>query len=140
MLNNNELSQKEFDIKKPHGKLLFQLMASLAEYERELILERQKEGIQRAKIQGKYKGRKKFPLPDKMFFENCYNKYQMSTRFEKYSLNYFQKDINHYYRGKKNGRFSTKEISISKSTLCRWIKLQKFNPLYENENENENTK
>ena len=34
------------------------VLGAIAEFERELMLERQREGIARAKAQGKYKGRK----------------------------------------------------------------------------------
>ena len=40
------------------GKLLFMLTGLIATFERELMLERQREGIARAKAEGKYKGRK----------------------------------------------------------------------------------
>lgn len=39
------------------GELMLNLLASIAQFERELMLERQKEGIAKAKAQGKYKGR-----------------------------------------------------------------------------------
>lgn len=45
------------------GKLLINLMGTLSEFERDLILERQREGIALAKEQGKYKGRKKIEFP-----------------------------------------------------------------------------
>ena len=41
----------------PTGKLMLNLMGSIAEFERELMLERQREGIAKAKAEGKYKGR-----------------------------------------------------------------------------------
>lgn len=41
------------------SQLLFNILGSFAEFERELMLERQREGIALAKQQGKYKGRKK---------------------------------------------------------------------------------
>jgi DNA invertase Pin-like site-specific DNA recombinase len=41
----------------PTGKLMLNLLGSIAEFERELMLERQREGIARAKADGKYKGR-----------------------------------------------------------------------------------
>lgn len=41
----------------PHGKLMLNLLGSIAEFERELMLERQREGIAKAKAEGKYKGR-----------------------------------------------------------------------------------
>lgn len=39
------------------GKLMLNLLGSIAEFERELMLERQREGIAKAKAEGKYKGR-----------------------------------------------------------------------------------
>lgn len=39
------------------GKLMLNLMGSLAQFEREIMLERQREGIAKAKAEGKYKGR-----------------------------------------------------------------------------------
>jgi DNA invertase Pin-like site-specific DNA recombinase len=48
----------DLDTKTPQGKLMLNLMGSIAEFERELMLERQREGIARAKAAGKYKGRK----------------------------------------------------------------------------------
>ena len=41
----------------PTGKLMLNLMGSIAEFERELMLERQREGIAKARAEGKYKGR-----------------------------------------------------------------------------------
>jgi DNA invertase Pin-like site-specific DNA recombinase len=40
------------------GKLMMTMLGAVAEFEREMMLERQREGIARAKAQGKYKGRK----------------------------------------------------------------------------------
>ena len=42
----------------PFNKLVLGLLGSVAEFERELILERQREGIAQAKARGAYKGRK----------------------------------------------------------------------------------
>ncbi|MGR2462712.1 recombinase family protein, partial [Salmonella enterica] len=41
----------------PMDNLMLQLMGAFAQFEREIILERQKEGIKLASAQGKYKGR-----------------------------------------------------------------------------------
>jgi DNA invertase Pin-like site-specific DNA recombinase len=41
----------------PTGKLMVNLLGSIAEFERELMLERQREGIAKAKAEGKYRGR-----------------------------------------------------------------------------------
>ena len=40
------------------GKMMLNVMASVAQFEREMMLERQKEGIAKAKAEGKYTGRK----------------------------------------------------------------------------------
>ncbi len=42
----------------PTGKLILTVLGSIAEFEREIMLERQREGIAKAKMAGKYKGRK----------------------------------------------------------------------------------
>jgi DNA invertase Pin-like site-specific DNA recombinase len=40
------------------GKLMLNVLGSVAQFEREMMLERQREGIQKAKAEGKYKGKK----------------------------------------------------------------------------------
>ena len=40
------------------GRLMLNLLGSIAQFEREIMLERQREGIERARREGKYKGRK----------------------------------------------------------------------------------
>lgn len=45
------------DTASPTGKLMLNLLGAIAEFERELMLERQREGIERAKAEGRYKGR-----------------------------------------------------------------------------------
>jgi len=46
------------DTKTPTGKLMLTMLGAVAEFERSLMLERQREGIARAKAEGAYKGRK----------------------------------------------------------------------------------
>lgn len=48
----------DLDTKSPAGRLMLTLLGGMAAFEREMMLERQSEGIQRAKREGKYKGRK----------------------------------------------------------------------------------
>jgi len=45
------------DTSTPSGKLMLNLLGSIAQFEREIMLERQREGIAKAKSEGKYKGR-----------------------------------------------------------------------------------
>ncbi len=45
------------DTNTPTGRLLINLVGSIAQFEREIMLERQREGIAKAQSDGKYKGR-----------------------------------------------------------------------------------
>jgi len=45
------------DTATPTGKLMLNVLGSVAQFEREMMLERQREGIAKAKADGKYKGR-----------------------------------------------------------------------------------
>lgn len=46
------------DTSTPTGKLMLTILGGIAEFEREIMLERQREGIAKAKAAGKYQGRK----------------------------------------------------------------------------------
>lgn len=46
------------DVTTPAGEMIFTMMAGMAKMERELMLERQRIGIEKAKVDGKYTGRK----------------------------------------------------------------------------------
>lgn len=71
--NINLVSNKEnIDSSTPTGKLMLTMIAAINEFERNNLLERQKEGIAIAKRNGVYKGRKPFHS-DK--FESLYNQY-----------------------------------------------------------------
>ncbi|WP_409967188.1 recombinase family protein [Bengtsoniella intestinalis] len=59
------ISQKEaIDTATPTGKFMLTIFGAVAELERAYILQRQQEGIDIAKTQGKYKGRKPIQHPD----------------------------------------------------------------------------
>jgi DNA invertase Pin-like site-specific DNA recombinase len=45
------------DTANPTGGLMLNLIASIAQWEREMMLERQREGVARAKLEGRYKVR-----------------------------------------------------------------------------------
>jgi DNA invertase Pin-like site-specific DNA recombinase len=45
------------DTATPTGRLMINLLGSISQFEREVMLERQREGIAKAKSEGKYKGR-----------------------------------------------------------------------------------
>lgn len=52
------------DTQTPTGKLMLTVLGGVAQFEREIMLERQMEGVAKAKAAGKYKGRK--PLTDEL--------------------------------------------------------------------------
>lgn len=71
----NLISFKEnLDTSTPTGKLMLTMIGAIAEFERECILERQKEGIELAKAAGKYKGRKRIEFPSN--WKVVYNQYK----------------------------------------------------------------
>ena len=45
------------DTQTPTGKLMLTVLGGVAQFEREMMLERQREGVAKAKAAGKYKGR-----------------------------------------------------------------------------------
>jgi DNA invertase Pin-like site-specific DNA recombinase len=51
----------EVDTKSPSGKLMLTMFAAMAQFERETMLSRQREGIAKAKAAGRYKGRAPVP-------------------------------------------------------------------------------
>jgi len=59
------VSRKEnLDTSTPQGKLMLTVFAGIAEFERAVTLQRQREGIAIAKEQGKYKGRQQKQKPE----------------------------------------------------------------------------
>ena len=70
------VSNKEnLDTSTPTGKLMLTMIAAINEFERENLLERQREGIAIAKEQGKFKGGQVKRIDDKTFTE-AYERYQ----------------------------------------------------------------
>ena len=74
--------KEQFDTTTPAGRLQMTMMAAIAEFERDMILERQREGIAIAKAAGKYKGRKEINVPN---IGEYYEKY-MSRQGSKVSI------------------------------------------------------
>jgi DNA invertase Pin-like site-specific DNA recombinase len=48
---------ERLDTRNPTSKLMLTILAGVAEWERQIMLERQREGIARAKLEGKFRGR-----------------------------------------------------------------------------------
>ena len=93
--------KENFDTKTPAGKLQMTMMAAIAEFERAMILERQREGIAIAKREGKYKGRKAISVPN---IGDYYDRY-MSRQETKTSI--------------------SAELGISRTTLGKLFKEYK---------------
>ena len=69
------VSNKEsVDTSTPTGKLMLTMIGAIAEFERQNMLERQKEGIAIAKRNGVYKGRKPVEIEDSKF-KAAYERY-----------------------------------------------------------------
>lgn len=94
------ISNKEnIDTSTPTGKLMLTMIGAIAEFERQNLLDRQREGIAIAKEKGVYKGRKPIEIDDSKFTE-VYNRY-MSRGISKVDM--------------------AKELGVSRPTLDRMI-------------------
>lgn len=103
------ISQKEnIDTTSPQGKMMFTVFAGIAQFERDTILQKQREGIDIAKGQGKYKGRKRIEV-DWEEFKKVYKAWKT---------------------GKCTGVEATAELGLKKATFYR--KVQEFELLYPN--------
>lgn len=80
-IDNLDSSLKEqLDSSTPQGKFMLTIFGAIAEFERELILQRQREGIQLAKAAGKYKGRNAKKRPkDFDFYKQAYYERTMTV-------------------------------------------------------------
>lgn len=72
--------------KDPFQSLMLNLLSSIAQFERDLLLERQREGISIAKAKGKYRGKQsKFSEVDvariREEFQHCDNKQKLANRY-----------------------------------------------------------
>jgi DNA invertase Pin-like site-specific DNA recombinase len=70
------LKENHIDTTTPQGKLIFNIFATLSEFERESIKQKQYEGIILAKANGVYKGRKKIELKTDNRFEKLYKEWK----------------------------------------------------------------
>lgn len=91
--------KENIDTSTASGKLMLTMLAAIYEFERDCLLERQREGIALAKQKGKYKGRKKIPRPD-----------NWPELFERYRTRHM------------TGTELAKICKISRSLLYTWLK------------------
>lgn len=72
--------KEQLDSSTPQGKFMLTIFGAIAEFERELILQHQREGIQLAKVAGKYKGRNAKKRPkDFDFYKQAYYERTMTV-------------------------------------------------------------
>lgn len=64
--------KESIDTSTPQGRFMLTVFGAMAELERENILQRQREGIDIAKAEGKYKGRKPIEIDEKEFRDICH--------------------------------------------------------------------
>jgi DNA invertase Pin-like site-specific DNA recombinase len=74
------LKEPWLDTTTPHGRLLITMFAGLAQFERETIVERTKEGMQAAKLSGKHVGRAGQPDYKKKHAIELYNSGSYSSQ------------------------------------------------------------
>ena len=99
------LKEGDIDTTTPTGKLVFSIFASLAEFERETIKQRQAEGIAIAKANGVYKGRVKKTIDHNQFL-SLYKRWQ---------------------NGEIQKKYMAKKLGVSMATLDRRIAEYKNN-------------
>lgn len=94
------VSLKEFiDTSTPQGEFMLTIFAAMAQLERKNILQRQKEGIEIAKREGKYKGRKRKEIDQSKF----------------------DKMIREWKEGERTATSIMKELNISSPTFYRRV-------------------
>ena len=72
---NLESLKEDIDLTSATGKLTFRIMAVMAQFERDLLLERQKEGIAAAKARGKKWGRENIYGTDERLVHEVFSEY-----------------------------------------------------------------
>lgn len=94
--------KESLDTATPQGKLMFHMLGAIDEFERELLLQRQREGIQEAKKAGKYKGRKQKEKPAN--WDELYRQYMCRQ---------------------KTATEVAKECGVSRTVLYKWFNEEK---------------
>lgn len=87
--------KEQIDTTTPQGRFMITVFGALAELERENILERQREGIEIAKAEGKYKGRKPIEVEN---FPNIYNQWKSGAITARQSMRILNLKPNTFYR------------------------------------------
>ena len=99
--------KESIDTHTPAGRFMLTVFGALAELEREQILERQKEGIELAKKQGKYKGKQKIKV-DILMFETTYKMWKNEEITAREAMRRLDLKPNTFYRRVKEYEESKK--------------------------------
>jgi DNA invertase Pin-like site-specific DNA recombinase len=96
--------KENIDTSTPQGKFMLTVFGALAELERDCLLQRQAEGIEIAKAEGKYKGRKPKAIDKDAFVKWC----------------------SEWRQGNCTAKSIQKRFDISAQTFYRWVKEQQL--------------
>lgn len=100
------ISDKErLDTSTAQGRLMLTVFAALAEFERDVMLQRQREGIIIAKKQGKYKGRQPILYNEEQFRKEC-QKWIKGQQTATVTMKLLGMKPNRFYRLAKKHGFS----------------------------------
>ena len=89
--------RERLDTTTPEGRFMLTVFAGLAQFEREIMKERQREGIAIAKAQGKYKGRQPIPVDEEKFRAEC-AKWRAGEQTAKATMKKLGMKPNRFYR------------------------------------------
>ena len=89
--------KESIDTTTPAGKFMLSVFSAMAELERENILQRQREGIEVAKAQGKYKGRQRIDF-DRNEFERLCKEWRAGERTAVSVMKHFNMSSPTFYR------------------------------------------
>lgn len=96
--------KEKFDTTTPKGILMLEIFEDLNNFEHEMVLGRQRLGIQKAKEEGKYKGRQPMPYDEDLFETEVIawkcGKQNAKTTMEKLDMkpNRFYRKVKEYYK------------------------------------------
>ena len=91
------INKENIDTNSPTGKFMLTVFAALSQLEREQLRQRQREGIEIAKVQGKYTGRKPIPI-DWTKFGQLYGEWKLKKITARNFMKKMDLTSNTFYR------------------------------------------